>query len=371
MNATGMSFYLSNNHIINIDVHAFGGIEHVVTYLDLENNNLTHIPLVLSQLSSLHSLYLSGNPLVSLDASVLANLSSNLWSFSVSVDGFPIFPNELLLLTRLSGFTMDNISLSLINTTVCHKCEKNLKYLEMSYAKFDRIPVGVCRLTSLRTFTSNFSPTLSRNASSMFDACNDSMPSVTSLILQHNQLTTLPRLGPMFPSLESLDLSGNALHYIESSSLAGLTSLNDLDISDNHFTRIPFAVNKAFNLNKLKIDNNQIDTVEDLDLSSLQNLTRLYMDGNPLVYLSPNAFTYNPLLNLVYISATNLGHLPQALLRLNYPSDVYLSGRGIECSCKSMAYMKSWNVTSVNVHAICRSGKSVQTYLITDLPHCH
>ena len=104
----------------------------------------------------------------------------------------------------------------------------------------------------------------------------------------------------------------NDLHFIESNSLAGLPSLAYLNIGGNHLTRIPFAVSKAYNLRDLRFDHNQIDTVEDSDLSSLHILTSLSLIGNHIAYLSPFAFTHNPLLYNIDISYTNIGHVPRA-----------------------------------------------------------
>ena len=143
-----------------------------------------------------------------------------------------------------------------------------------------------------------------------------------------------------------------------------------LDIGGNHLTRIPFAVSKAYNLRDLRVDHNQIDTVEDSDLSSLHNLTSLSLIGNTIAYLSPFAFTHNPLLYTIDISYTNIGHVPRALLGLNELHIVYFSGKPIECTCHDMHYLKSWNVTPVYIRATCSSGKSVKRYLALDLPKC-
>ena len=160
------------------------------------------------------------------------------------------------------------------------------------------------------------------------------------------------------------------MHFIESNSFAGLTSFTYLGIAYNNLTRIPFAVNKAVNLRNLHVYDNQIDAVEDLDLSRLHNLTSLSLSGNPIVYLSPFAFTHNPLLNYIDISHTNIGHVPRALLGLKHLRNVHLSRKPLDCSCQAMSYLRSWNVTSIYIDATCSSGKSVKTYLTTDLPKC-
>ena len=372
VNPTSIGLYLDHNHISNVDNHAFSGVELALTVLRLQNNNLTHIPHALAKLSKLSSLNLSGNPLAILGASVLANLSCSLNIFRISVDRFTSFPNELHLLTSLSTLTIDGISFSMLNSTVMvfHTLEKSLTALEMSHSNFDSIPVAVCRLKSLETFGSDYSPNLGRYNNSIFDECNHEMTNVTFLSLENDQLTTIPRLAHIFPSLQTLLLYGNNLHFIESNSLAGMTSLTYIYLAYNHFNRIPFAVNMTFNLLELNVDNNQIDTVEELDLSSLHNLTTLSLLGNPIVTVSQFAFTSNPLLNNIDMSYNKIGHVPRALLGLNHLRNVDLSSKHIDCSCQAMNYLRSWNVTSINIYGDCSSGRSVKRYLTADLPKC-
>ena len=370
VNTTSIGLYLDHNRISNIETRAFSGVENALTVLGLQNNNLTHIPHALAKLSKLGNLNLLGNPLVIFDASVLANISFSLNIFRISVDRFKSFPNELNLLTALSALTINGISFSMLNSMVFQNLENSLTALEMSYTYFDRIPSVVCRLKSLKTFRSDYSPNLSTQTSSIFDECNHTMTNVTFLSLLDNQLTTIPKLANIFPSLQTLKLYGNNLQFIESNSLAGLTSLTYINLAYNHFNRIPFAVNMAFNLLELNVDNNQIDTVEDVDLSSLHNLTTLSLLGNPIVTVSPFAFTSNPLLNNIDMSYNKIGHVPRALLGLNHLRNVDLNSKPIDCSCQAMNYLKSWNVTSINIYGDCRSGESVKRYLTSDLPKC-
>ena len=62
------SIFLQNNHISKIDIRAFNGVENSLSHIGLENNNLTHVPVAFTELSSLHYLNLLRNPLLILDA---------------------------------------------------------------------------------------------------------------------------------------------------------------------------------------------------------------------------------------------------------------------------------------------------------------
>ena len=370
INATYINIDLYNNRISTIDILAFSGIENVVTTINLENNSLTHLPMALKALSSLYSLYLVGNPIVNIDTSILASFSSTLNLFSISIGRFTSFPGELQILTALRTLAIHDIKSPTLNSTVFYSVEKNLTYLETAYTYFDHIPAAICRLQYLRFFTADHSANLSRHTESIFDECNNTMPNLISLSLQYDQLTTIPKLGSIFPKLNSLNLFGNEIHFIESSAFSGMTVLTRLNIGGNRLTRIPFAVNEAIHLGYLHVEHNKIDTVENLDLSNLHYLYEIILDGNPLVYISPYSLRHMPLLNSIKMRSTDIGYIPRALLGIKNLHAVYLSGKPIDCSCQTMDYLKSWNVTEVYIYATCSSCISVRSYLISDLPIC-
>ena len=370
VNASSIYIYLEDNHIVNIELHAFSGIEDAVTILNLANNNLTHLPLALEELSSLRNLNLLGNPLANLDATVLANISSKLNTFTISLENFSRFPNELNVLTKLSTLTIYNVQVPILHSMAFKGFENSLSFLDMSYASFESIPAAVCRIKSLRTFTSNNSPNLSKYNASIFDECTHRMTTVTYLTLQHDQLTIFPKLASVFPNLQFLDLSHNLLYFIESTSLAGLSSLTTLDVRGNQLTCVPSAINRATNLRTLYMYDNQIHTVEDYDLLQLHTLTQIFLSTNPLVYISPYAFKHNPLLTFIHLDSTKLGCVPRAILDLKHLLSLSLSGKPIECSCNTMSYLRQWNVSSIHISATCSSGKYVKTFVTSDLPKC-
>ena len=370
INASSIYIYLFNNYINNIELHAFSGIANAVTFLDLRDNNLTHLPQALEELSSLNYLYLLDNPLLSLDSTIIASIGSTLNTLSISAGNFSRFPTQMNGLTKLSSLTINDIQLPLLHSTVFHSFENSLTVLEMSNANCESIPAAVCRLKSLNRLILTNSPNLSKYNASIFDECTHRMITVTSLTLQSNQLTVFPKLATVFPNLHTLDLRYNLLHLIESTSLMGLSALTTLYISNNQFNGIPSAINRARSLNTLYINSNQIDTVEDFDLQLLHKLTDIKLYSNPLIYLSPLAFTHTPLLSYVDLRYTKLEYIPRAILGLKHMHTLYLSGKPIDCSCNAMSYLKTWNVSSINIHASCSSGQPVKTFLTTELQKC-
>ena len=374
LNATNISISLLVNQIANIDTHAFSGIANIVTAIDLSNNALTHLPLALTELSSLQTLSVSANPIVSLDSRVLSKLSKTLQKFDIYMDKFSQFPTELQMLTAIKSLTIANtfFPFPVSDTSIFQGFENTITTLKLTAATVDRIPAAFCRLTSLHTFILSLPNGLSKNSSTIFDACNHSMPNVTSLTLTYGDLTTLPELAAIFPNLEHLDIHDNRFQVIESRSVAGLHALTFLDISNNFFTRIPSNIAKVANLRTLHAGNNQIDRVGDFDLSSLHNLTKLSLNENPLINISSGAFANNPLLTDIDISRAHLRRIPEALITLKHLRNVHISG--MSCSCYAMHYLKSWNITSMNVDAgFCMwssTGQTVESFLKNDLPKC-
>ena len=108
-----------------------------------------------------------------------------------------------------------------------------------------------------------------------------------------------------------------------------------------------------------------------MDFANLQNLSTLFLHHNPLVYISPLAFSHTPLLFQLDLSFTDLGHIPKAVLKLHNGAFVDFKSKPMSCSCPAMGYLKTWwNDTSSYIDATCNSGKLVYTFMISDLPHC-
>ena len=110
----------------------------------------------------------------------------------------------------------------MLHSNAFHSFQNSLTTLEMSNANFENIPAVLCRLISMESFTSSYSPNLGRSNGNIFDECTHRMTNVPSLSLQSDHLRTIPNFSNIFPSLRNLFMYDNDLHFIESNSLAGL-----------------------------------------------------------------------------------------------------------------------------------------------------
>ena len=369
INAARIDIDLQRNRLNQIDLHAFGGIQASVISLNLKNNNFTHLPSGLNELTALVSLNIDRNPLTSLDATTMSTLGRTLLSFAFSVGHFSAFPTELHLLNRLKNLILNNIPFSRLNSDVFHGLETSLTTLEMSRSNLEKIPAAICYLKALQTLSFTQFQNLTKS-SSIFENCNDSLNAVTTLKLEDNKLSNFPNVFDLFPNLISLNLRENNLQLIGNSSVKYISTLTHLDLYSNNFTRIPAAINTLSNITHLYFGFNSILSIDDSDLWQLSQLKELDLYDNPLAYISPNAFQHNLLLYNIDFDFTKLTRLPIALVGLPNLHSISISSEPIECSCSAMAYLKSWNVTTINLMGSCSTGNDLKTYLINALPKC-
>lgn len=136
-------------------------------------------------------------------------------------------------------------------------------------------------------------------------------PSLTSLNVSHNSLTSLPpSLFGLIPNLELLDLSGNLLSETLPVTLPSLKHLRDLylgmnrfdiipepvfylstslallELPSNELTSIPEKISLLVNLKRLDVSSNQLKAIPD-EIGCLTNLTQLKARANKIEHLSP------------------------------------------------------------------------------------
>ena len=187
-----------------------------------------------------------------------------------------------------------------------------------------------------------------------------SLPSLTELWLDHNQLAHLPPEIGNLSALTCLDISENHLEDIPYE-IEGLYNLTDLHLSQNSIESLPDTVGKLRKLTIFKIDQNRLTSLnanigycvslQELVLTEnyitslpstigeLTNLTNLNIDRNKLEYLPPEignlvnlgvlSLRENQLhilpheigtcaeLHVLDVSGNRLPHLPFTLTNLN------------------------------------------------------
>uniref|UniRef100_A0A7S3D7K0 Adenylate cyclase n=1 Tax=Palpitomonas bilix TaxID=652834 RepID=A0A7S3D7K0_9EUKA len=117
-----------------------------------------------------------------------------------------------------------------------------------------------------------------------------SIPSLTSLCFKHNQLDWLPPSFSSLRNLRILDLSQNRFATTPPVVLM-LSTLHDLDISSNRIPELPIDMDKLVELQRMNVENNSLTFVSPR-IGLIENLTELWLDGNPLL---------DPLLSIIAV----------------------------------------------------------------------
>lgn len=372
INATSMDLNLYSNQIAQMNNDAFAGLGNSTVRLYLYNNNLTSIPVALTQIKRLIYLDIKNNPIRSADSFVLGAVGSSLETLLIDLSQFTQWPRGFRYLNQLKDLRITHIPFSHLESDIFHGFENYLTSLTFDYSSLlQKIPFAVCNLQKLQSLTMNHFSLLQENRTSIFEHCKGRHLTVTRVTLQNDNLHSFPNVFEIFPSLTSLDMQYNSLEVIEWEKILNHNALIQINLRSNKFKRIPPAFHKLKLLTRIVLWDNEIISVEDFDLNVLKHLTYLDLDGNPVRYISPNAFRGNPSLQTLYLQNTKLITIPTAVLSLSMLTALHVNNSPVECSC-DMSYLNHWNTTSSHsIFGDCKSFKmSVQDYVSTSLKLC-
>ncbi|XP_060559585.1 leucine-rich repeat protein soc-2 homolog [Ruditapes philippinarum] len=371
INTSEIVLDLSYNNIVSIENNAFDGIENLTTFLGLRDNNLSTIPLAISNLNYLQRLDIQDNPLHSLPSSVMLNLGSTLTAFKLDLDHFSEWPRELRYLRKLENLTVNHIPFSHLDLYAFHGVESTLQLLQLDYSKLEKVPYAICQLSHLTSLYMRYNGNLQENKSSIFIPCGNEMVTVTTLDLSRNGLYKFPDIFSLFPALTSLTLSFNNLQYIDYTKIKIDSKLTHLYLGENLFDRIPYALNKLKFLKTLRLSYNNIKTIDSPDLAGLHSLTELYLDINPVMFIAPDAFNHNVNLTRLNLYDTYLDHIPVAVTNLTKLSSIDFRRMPVDCTC-DMTYLKQWNVSAIaEVLGICAfSSETIKHFVMNTLQSC-
>ncbi|XP_076028865.1 leucine-rich repeat and fibronectin type-III domain-containing protein hattifattener isoform X2 [Oratosquilla oratoria] len=227
--------------IYNISVRAFQGLEESLRNLNLQDNELAHVPTAaMRRLPNLVMVDLSGNQITEVPRGAFRGLRINTLKLA---------NNEVVL--------SDEAFAGL---------ERTLKNLNLKGAKMKTIPKALGNLQVL-----------------------------AFLDLAQNQIKDLPD-GAMrsLHSLTALNLEQNLLQHLSVDAFDGVSdTLSSLSLLNNLITDFPFrAINSLAELRVLDIGFNLIKELPPDAFHDVKSLTLLALDGNPLPTLPEEAFSH-------------------------------------------------------------------------------
>lgn len=248
---------LSWNRIHSISEHAFDLVQNSVVYLDLEHNNLQHLPSALGHLSKVRTLLLAFNPLKNLDYNTMHTLGRHgtLSTFSFGYIGTS-WPSKLSDLRSLNELVIEPSAVDCLNCYL--RLPNSLRRLTIGSSLLDRLPYTVCNVHQLEY--------LKFNTDAVFDSyaavpyCSHTNPGIKHVVLTGQGLTGLPSyLFRSFPSIETLELSNMTSSFsLDDSKIPENCSVRTLVLHADHLASVPNQVAAFTNLEHLDLGNNPI-----------------------------------------------------------------------------------------------------------------
>ena len=127
------------------------------------------------------------------------------------------------------------------------------------------------------------------------------LPSLSELILSHNDLVNIPDVPEWSASLSVLDLSYNRLSGLPNSAVA--SALSNLNISNNRFRVVPHCVCSFISLTALNIADNSEIVALPSELGRLKNLLNLNLDGLNDLNDPPKSVRTPPIACIKYLNS--------------------------------------------------------------------
>ena len=152
--------------------------------------------------------------------------------------------------------------------------------------------------------------------------------SLTELLLNNCQLTSVPHFLYQFRNVKKLNLSNNNIKEFEPplSDLSLMTSLQTLEMNVNKLTDIPEELCNVTSLTELRIEDNSVKCIPD-SIGSLKNLKNFEFMGNRIQTL-PDSFAQLSSLKCIDLMYNRLETLPPALLNMPQERISYLALAG-------------------------------------------
>ncbi|KAL3861604.1 hypothetical protein ACJMK2_007629 [Sinanodonta woodiana] len=371
-----LSLILSDNRISHIADDAFHGIENVLQFLTLDNNQLTTVPTALLSLTGLSSLWISRNPITvhGFDYATLLHIGRTLTLFGFGSPELQAWPTHIRHLEKLNTLEISNISASILPLDAFRGFEHRLEYLELFYTPMVYLPPAICHLTALKTLHL-FHTNIMAQDDTILEACATHHSSVQNLIIVGDSgLKRFPKLPESFPNLESVRVSEiQDLYYLTNDEISThAKNLHSIKVETCSLQHVPSALRKLSSMRTLSLSNNQILTIESNDFNEFPPISDLDFSGNPLSYVSSKAFQNLKWLVTLTLSNTELTAIPSALASIIALDHLFLENTKIKCGCDMSWMLNLREIRFIHIVGKCYGkDQTIADYIHNDLPRCN
>jgi internalin A len=234
--------------------------------LYLNNNKLSGLPSVLSQLDSLEVLNVSSN----LIETILGNLPGNLRALYLNNNKIKAVPENLRNNPSIEKLYITQNNLAEIPEWIDEM--SGLVVLNLSGNQIRFLPDSIGGLLKLKTLN------ISHNQIESLPDSFRNLAEIEAFYCYGNNFSIFPDIVGSLLSLKVLDFSANHIVNL-SERIISLSELETLDLSSNKIESLPDSIGKLFKLKELYFQNNCLSDLP-ISMEELKNIERLYLHEN-------------------------------------------------------------------------------------------
>lgn len=373
---------LERNRLTNILDGGFDAVYNTLKTLSFKFNSLTFVPNEVKNLKNLTTLDVSYNDFpdgTTLDHGVTDNvfreLGDTLENFYFGGKNIATWPeNALTHFPNLRTLKYEAGYLSYIPYNGFHGFEHTLRKLYLTNTKLRQTPLPISQLTELEElhYDGNTRTGDSGILAQAFATITHNTSPLKILSLQNDGLSRFPSVLRNLPKLTELDMSKNRMWYVADDAINLLTnsSITKLGMRECSLDRIPQSLLKLPTLQKLDVSKNNIQSIERFDMSNQTTMHILNVSGNPLAYVSTEAFKRVPKLEILDFSSTRMTEIPKAIMNIGKLQTLNLDNDPIECTCE-LTWVPLVTRTNITYTGTCETiEQSIDDYVKTRVPTC-
>ncbi|KAK4819744.1 hypothetical protein QYF61_010879 [Mycteria americana] len=244
--------------------------------LDLANNDISRLPYTLGNLPQLKFLALEGNPLRTIRRDLLQKGTQELLKYLRSkIQDDVTSPNEEPPVTAMTLPSESRINMHAITS---------LKLLEYSEKQAAVIPDEMFNaVRSNPVATVNFSKNQLNEVPPRIVELKDSVCDVN---LGFNKISSISLELCMLHKLTHLDIRNNFLTSLPEE-MEALTRLQIINLAFNRFKEFPSVLYRIVALETILLSNNQVGSIDPLQLKKMDKLGTLDLQNNDLLQVPP------------------------------------------------------------------------------------
>lgn len=298
------SLDMSNNQISVMPINGFSSLKRL-RVLNLSSNAISMVAdEALHGLRSLESLDLSGNKIVALPAALLRDATKSLKELRLQNNSISALPGIVTDMNQLVTLDLSrNVLTSMWLNADTFSGLIRLVLLNLSYNRISRLDPAIFKdLYTLQILNLQFNEIATISADTF-----SPMSNLHTLELAHNRLTYLDAysLNGLF-ALSLLALDSNLLEGIHPDAFRNCSSMQDLNLSGNNLDSIPVALKDMRILRTLDLGENQIRSLNKPGFRGMSSLYGLRMIGNEITNITREDLVELPALQILNLARNRI-----------------------------------------------------------------